>query len=82
MERTYRSLSYKQASPRSRDGLRNWVSGNGCIAREEAAFLDQEEDLIELGASRDGVAAKLEVWVEDNFIRFYRGFRQVRLSTV
>ena len=72
-------LGHRLASPRVRSSLQNWVRGNGCIAREERAFLDHVEDLIELEQSRDGVAAKLESWVEDNLIRFYPGFRQVRL---
>ena len=82
MERTVRVLGYKLTSPRVRNNLQNWLNGNGCIARKETAFLNHAEDLIELAASSDGVVAKLEAWVEDNFIRLYAGFRQVCLSSV
>jgi hypothetical protein len=68
-------LSFELASSRARFSLNNWVGGNGCIAREETEYLDYPRDLISLAPAKDGATASLEAWVEDIFIRFYKGFR-------
>jgi hypothetical protein len=70
-------LSYGHANPRTRINLKNWLNGNGCLAREETEYLDYPRELIELGAPSDDASTKLEAWVEDCLVRFYKGFRQV-----
>jgi hypothetical protein len=75
-------LSFKLAEPRARTSLQNWVDGTGCLVREETEYLDYSEELIELGAASDNATAKLEAWVEDNLIRFYKGFRQVCIGVL
>jgi hypothetical protein len=75
------ALQFKSATAEARTSLQNWVSGTGCLAREETAYLEDKTDLMELGRSGDKINAKLEVWVERILIRTFKGFRQVCVST-
>ncbi|KIW19097.1 hypothetical protein PV08_03389 [Exophiala spinifera] len=77
VERTSRMLSSRLAGSRARVSLQNWVSSNGCIAREETEYLQYARDLISLAPAKDGAMASLESRVEDIFIRFFKGFLQV-----
>jgi hypothetical protein len=47
-------LSYEAAKPRDISSLQNWVDGNGCIAREETAYLARHKDLLSV-VSADAV---------------------------
>jgi hypothetical protein len=71
-------LSFEHAPQRDIRSLQNWVNGNACISREETEYLEHEEDLMTLASLGDSAMRKIESWVEDMFIRFYRGFRKVR----
>lgn len=71
-------LSLDTAEARDIESLRNWSDGTGCIAREETAYLAHSRELASLAPSKDSALLKLEIWVEDVLIRFYRGFRDVR----
>jgi hypothetical protein len=82
VDRTIRVLNRKPASSRARDDLRNWLNTKGCIPREESAFLEDADDLMELKEPSDGVMAQLEGWVEDSLVHFIPGFRKVRLPTL
>ena len=66
-------------SARSRDvlSLQNWVNGNACLAREEAAYLTHCKDLLSIAPSGDDAVTQLRPWVEDKLIRFYKGSREV-----
>jgi hypothetical protein len=70
-------LRYSRAQDRDVESLQNWLSGTGCLAREEAAYLSHR-DLICLAPSGDNATVKLEAWVEDRLIRLSRSFRRVR----
>ena len=59
------------------ESLQNWLSGTGCLAREETAYLEHRE-LVSLAPAGDGAMVQLEAWVETQLIRFYSGFRKVR----
>lgn len=71
-------LSLDAAEARDIESLRNWLDGTGCIAREETAYLAHSRDMATLAPSIDHALLRLEVWVENLLIRFYRGFRNVR----
>ncbi|KAK4161143.1 hypothetical protein QBC43DRAFT_324188 [Cladorrhinum sp. PSN259] len=76
IERTCRTLGFQPASPRAMFSLKNWVKGNGCLAREETEYLDCTTDLVSLCPAKDMAVTRLEAWVEDVLIRFYKDFRQ------
>jgi hypothetical protein len=70
-------LGYETAKPRDVLSLQNWVNGNACLAREETAYLTYCKELLSVASSDDGAVTRLESWVEDILIRFYKGFRKV-----
>ncbi|RDA95040.1 hypothetical protein CP533_2193 [Ophiocordyceps camponoti-saundersi (nom. inval.)] len=82
VERTYRLLSYPPAHQRDVESLQNWLSGTGCLAREETAYLSHSEELMSLAPEDDSALLGIESWVEDKLIRFYRGFRDSRFHNV
>ena len=46
--------------------IQNWLKDNGCIAREEAEYLQDERDLMSLGTfGMDIAVARMEGPVED-----------------
>ena len=71
-------LNLDNARPKDVRSLQNWVSGTSCLAREETAYLGYERELVGLAPTGDGAMKQFEAWVEDVFIRLYRGFRTVR----
>jgi hypothetical protein len=71
-------LSHEDAEGRDVESLQNWLNGNGCIAREETAYLAHSREIATLAPSRDKALLKMEVWMENALFRFYRGFRKVR----
>jgi hypothetical protein len=79
-ERTYRFLSLDAAQPRDAQSLRNWVEGTGSLAREETEYLEHRRELVSLAPPRDNAVRQLETWVEYILIRFYPGFRKVRVE--
>jgi hypothetical protein len=82
VERNYRMLTYEAAKPRDVLSLQNWVNGNACLAREETAYLTHCKELLSIASSDDGAVTQLKAWVEDNLIRFYKCFREVRICTL
>ncbi|ETS86571.1 hypothetical protein PFICI_00399 [Pestalotiopsis fici W106-1] len=81
VERTTRILSLGKAQHRDVESLQNWLDGNGCLAREEAAYLSHRE-LITLAPPRDNAIAQFEAWIEDKLIRFDRNFRKSHFHDV
>ncbi|KAI3325616.1 hypothetical protein HD806DRAFT_490781 [Xylariaceae sp. AK1471] len=75
LERTGKVLSSGPAAPRDNLSLKNWLNGNGCVSRQETAYLDYEEDLVGLTGPGDRATSQLEVWIEDKLIEYYPGFR-------
>lgn len=71
-------LSLNPAPRRDVQSLQNWLNGTGCLAREETEYLTHQNELISLASRGDSALLQLEGWIEDNLIRFYRGFRKVR----
>ena len=41
------------------------------------SYLTYKEELVSLAPSGDSALQQLEVWVEENLIRFYSSFREV-----
>ncbi|KAA6413164.1 MAG: hypothetical protein FRX48_02908 [Lasallia pustulata] len=76
VERNQRMLGFEVAKPRDVLSLQNWVNGNACLAREETAYLTRCKDLLCVASSNDSAVTRLEAWVEDNLICFYRGLRE------
>jgi hypothetical protein len=70
-------LSFDEAKPRDVLSLQNWVDGNACLARDETTYLSCCKELLSIASPNDDTVARLESWVEDNLIRFYKGFRDV-----
>lgn len=77
IERNHRILSLETARPRNVSSLRNWINGNGCVAREETAYLARSEELANVVDSDDTVMTWLETLVEDSLTRLRRCLRQV-----
>ncbi|KAE9363029.1 hypothetical protein N431DRAFT_357402, partial [Stipitochalara longipes BDJ] len=76
VERNHRMLNLDAAKPRDVLSLQNWVNGNACLAREETTYLSFCKELLSIATPDDDTVARLETWVEDNLIRFYKGFRE------
>lgn len=70
-------LGYETAKPRDVLSLQNWVNGNACLAREETEYLTHYHELLSVAPSDDGAITRLESWVEDILIRFYKGLGKV-----
>jgi hypothetical protein len=70
-------MSFNCALPRDVLSLQNWVEGTGCLSREETEYLENERELISLAPPGDKAMKQLEDWVEDQFVRHYKGFRAV-----
>lgn len=70
-------LSFGPARERDIQSLQNWLDGTGCLAREETTYLSHKGELVSLAPAGDSAVVQFETWVEDKFIRFYHGFRNV-----
>lgn len=71
-------LSLGVAHGREVESLQNWLDGNGCLARDETAYLTHHRELVSLAPISDNATLQFESWVEDKLIRFSRAFRKVR----
>lgn len=71
-------LSLSPAPRRDIQSVQNWLDGTRCLAREETEYLTYQRELVSLAPAGDSALLQLEGWIEDNLIRFYRGFRKVR----
>jgi len=76
--RSSQMLKLDFASSRDVTSLTNWLDGNGCVAREEAAYLYSSGDLASLASPSDNAIAQLENWVEDRVARCYKKFKFLR----
>ncbi|KAI9900825.1 hypothetical protein N3K66_005087 [Trichothecium roseum] len=65
LERHQKSFAFDPAPRRAAGNLRNWVDGNGSIARAESEYLEHGRDLVSVGEVDDNAAAWLEALVED-----------------
>lgn len=70
--------SLDAAKTRDIESLQNWLDGTGCIAREETAYLTHTRELASLAPPKDSALLTFEVWVENQLMRFYGNFRNVR----
>ena len=75
-------LGFEAAKPRDVLSLQNWVDGNACLAREETQYLTHRKELLSVAPSDDRAVTRLEACVEDNLIRFYKGFREVGICAL
>lgn len=60
-------------APQQRDviSLRNWIDSNGCIAREETAYLNAtENDLLCVAPQTDGPLIQVELFLQTIIIFF------------
>ncbi|KAI0384133.1 caspase domain-containing protein [Hypomontagnella monticulosa] len=72
IERCQRALNFEAAPYRTVSNLRNWVRGNGCIARDEIAYLEHTDDLFSLTTPEDRLVTWLTDTTEDVYV-FFRG---------
>ena len=78
IKRSHEVLSFEAASHRDVMNLQNWVDGNGCIAREETAYLTRADDLLSVTPPDDSAVPWLESLVEDSHVYFRERFGKVR----
>lgn len=75
-------LSLNPAEQRDVESLQNWLDGNGCLAKEESAYLAHCGELVSLAPTRDSAILQLENWVETRLIRLWRNFRKSRFHNM
>jgi hypothetical protein len=78
LERNRQVLGFESALDRDVVNLQNWVDGNGCIAREETAYLARAEDLLRVVSPDDNAVTWLGALVADSRVYFRERFGQVR----
>jgi hypothetical protein len=78
IERNRRILGYEPPKPRDVLNLQNWISGNGCIAREETAYLDRSKDLLSISFQEDSAVTWLEALVEYGLFFLLHRFGRVK----
>lgn len=44
--------------------MRNWIENTGCLAREETAYLDSDEDLLCVAIQSESLLVRLELLLE------------------
>ncbi|MCJ1269880.1 hypothetical protein MMC22_009773 [Lobaria immixta] len=81
VERNHRILTYEPANPRDVLSLQNWVKGNPYLARDETAYLAHCKELLSVVDPGDGIVGRLEAWIEDKLIQFYKGPRGVAVCS-
>src|SRR5690606_9427987 len=64
--------------PEDVTSLNNWLEGNGCLSREESAYLQEPYDLLTVAAPEDGALSWLVAVIEGLQARFRRHFVKVR----
>jgi hypothetical protein len=77
LERHQRILSFEAAPRRAVSNLQNWVDGNGCIARDETAYLGRGSDLLSVATSDDNIIRWLEALIEDSRVYLRERFGRV-----
>jgi hypothetical protein len=70
MKRCRRVLAFDSPVSQHVTSLRNWLKGNGCIAREETEFLDRGIDLLTVSSPDDGIVSWLERFVFRSLVFF------------
>lgn len=68
LEGSQRALAYERPHEKYTSSLRHWLAGNACIARKETAFLKNDDDLLTLSSTEDGVVKWLERTVCDKIV--------------
>lgn len=76
VERSARVFRYTQARRWDIEGLKKWVEGNGCIAKEESRYLGYGKDLFTF-SSEDDPLSRLERSVENALVPFLRSYYKV-----
>lgn len=77
IERNHRILGFEAAKPRDVLNLQNWVNGNGCIAREETAYLERYKELLSVSSLDDHAITWLEILVGGILVRLSKCFGKV-----
>ncbi|KAH6688478.1 hypothetical protein F5X68DRAFT_205749 [Plectosphaerella plurivora] len=73
LERHQRALEYGSPVSQSVTNLQNWVDNNGCIAREEIAYLEHGSDLLAVVGPDDNAVTWLEALLERAAVALRRG---------
>ncbi|TPX13063.1 uncharacterized protein E0L32_006489 [Thyridium curvatum] len=71
-------LTYCRANSRDVASLQNWLESTGCLVRHETSYLERENDLVSLATSDDVALKRLEDFIEDRLIQYYKGFRSTK----
>ncbi|KAI1327067.1 hypothetical protein F5Y16DRAFT_208553 [Xylariaceae sp. FL0255] len=82
IERSTRIFDFSRAPSRDSVSLANWLSGTGCISRQETAYLEHEQDLLSVTGPRDRATSKVENWIEDILIEYLPRFRAMSAHTL
>ena len=75
-------LSCSRANARDIASLQNWLERTGCVSEDEISYLDRENELVTLASSSDLAMKQLEDWIEDQLIRYHKGFRAVQYQSL
>ncbi|KAF2184808.1 hypothetical protein K469DRAFT_708576 [Zopfia rhizophila CBS 207.26] len=76
----HRVLSLPSAKQRDLNNLKKWIKGTASISRQESAYLESEEDLINLTGSRDIALTFVEDLIGDCIFVIERGIRRISPS--
>jgi hypothetical protein len=77
IERNCRVFALQDAPKRDIGSIQNWIEGTGCIARDESAFLEKENDIVNLASPRDYAIANLEPVIETIVMYFCKWLKKV-----
>lgn len=69
VQRTRQILDLDSARSRDVQSLKNWTSGNPCIAVEETEYLTHVHDLSAISSPPDHAATRLDEWLENALAR-------------
>jgi hypothetical protein len=72
------ALRLPNAAPRDINSVKNWINGTGCIARAESQFLEEQDDMMNLGGTTDHAVTYIEIVAETIAFGFAARLRKVR----
>lgn len=64
IDRNHRMLNHQAAQVWDIASLRTWIENTACLARDEAAYLSADEDLLCIAMQTDSLLVRLELLLE------------------
>jgi hypothetical protein len=72
------ALRLPNAAPRDINSIKGWINGTDCIARAESQFLEEQDDMTNLGGTIDHAVTCIEIVVETIAFGFAARLRKVK----